>query len=88
MHVLGDDYAEVRDPDRQILGQAILPHQVILEERIGEGQFGDVHKGILYPGVSGCGFCCEWVWLKNVTIFLLFENDCLYITIRSIIILL
>ena len=61
IYVLGDDYAEVRDPDRQILGQAILPHQVILEERIGEGQFGDVHKGILYPGVSGCGFCCEWV---------------------------
>ena len=55
---LGDDYAEVREPDRQVLGRPILPREVALEERIGEGQFGDVHKGILYPGVSGRG-----VWL-------------------------
>ncbi|CAI8043412.1 Focal adhesion kinase 1 [Geodia barretti] len=48
----GDDYAEVREPDRQVLGRAISPREVMLEERIGEGQFGDVHKGTLYPGVG------------------------------------
>ena len=49
----GDDYAEVRDHSRQLLGRSIHPGEVSLEERIGEGQFGDVHKGTLYPGVSG-----------------------------------
>ena len=53
---VGDDYAEVREPERQLLGRPILPREVILEERIGEGQFGDVHKGILYPGVSYVGW--------------------------------
>lgn len=38
-----------------MLGRSILPHEVALEERIGEGQFGDVLKGILYPGVSEIG---------------------------------
>ena len=57
----GDDYAEVREPDRQVLGRAISPREVMLEERIGEGQFGDVHKGTLYPGVSGgCGLMFPW----------------------------
>ena len=57
----GDDYAEVREPDRQVLGQAISPREVLLEERIGEGQFGDVHKGTLYPAVSGGrGFTFPW----------------------------
>lgn len=51
----GDDYAEVRDSDRQMLGRSLSPREVALEERIGEGQFGDVHKGLLYPGVSGAG---------------------------------
>jgi focal adhesion kinase 1 len=46
----GDDYAEVREPERQVLGRSILPHEVALEERIGEGQFGDVLRGILHPG--------------------------------------
>ena len=63
----GDDYAEVREPDRQVLGPPILPREVLLEERIGEGQFGDVHKGVLYPGVSGCGFWFLW----SVFVFLL-----------------
>ena len=36
-----------------MLGRSILPHEVALEERIGEGQFGDVLRGILHPGVSG-----------------------------------
>ena len=45
----------MREPDRQMLGRPIQPREVVLEERIGEGQFGDVHKGILYPDVSGCG---------------------------------
>jgi focal adhesion kinase 1 len=48
--VRGDDYAEVREPERQVLGRSILPHEVALEERIGEGQFGDVLRGILHPG--------------------------------------
>lgn len=53
------DYAEVRDPDKlmRTLGRPLSPQDIRLTERIGEGQFGDVHKGVLYPDVSnfiGC----------------------------------
>ena len=51
----GDDYDEVWDSDRQRLGRSLSPREVALEEEIGEGQFGAVHKGLLYPGVSGLG---------------------------------
>ena len=51
----GDDYDEVWDSDRQRLGHSLSPREVALEEEIGEGQFGAVHKGFLYPGVSGLG---------------------------------
>ena len=33
-------------------GTTILPNDVIVGERIGEGQFGDVHKGLLFPQTS------------------------------------
>lgn len=48
-----DDYAQVKDPDKllKVLGRPLSPHDIVLTERIGEGQFGDVHKGILYPNV-------------------------------------
>lgn len=35
----------------KVLGRPLSPHDIILTERLGEGQFGDVHKGILYPDV-------------------------------------
>ena len=49
-----DDYAEIRDPDKLMrsLGRPLSPGDIVLQDRIGEGQFGDVHKGILYPDVS------------------------------------
>ena len=35
--------------------RTIAPQDLSLREKIGEGQFGDVHNGFLYPGVSdGC----------------------------------
>ena len=34
------------------LGRPLSPKDIILGDRIGEGQFGDVHTGILYPDVS------------------------------------
>lgn len=34
------------------LGQPISPQDIILVERIGEGEFGDIYKGRLYPNVS------------------------------------
>ena len=34
------------------LGRPLSPTDIMLTERLGEGQFGDVHKGILYPDVS------------------------------------
>lgn len=38
------------------LGRPLSPQDIRLTERIGEGQFGDVHKGVLYPDVSAfCG---------------------------------
>ena len=43
-----------------MLGHSLSPRDVTLEERIGEGQFGDVHKGLLYPGVSGVGRGLRW----------------------------
>lgn len=43
----------MKDPDKllKVLGRPLSPHDIILTERIGEGQFGDVHKGILYQDV-------------------------------------
>ena len=34
-----------------VLGRPLNPKDIIPIERIGEGQFGDVHKGTLYPDV-------------------------------------
>ena len=55
MNVESDDYAEIRDPDKLMrsLGRPLSPGDIMLQDRIGEGQFGDVHKGILYPDVRG-----------------------------------
>ena len=49
-----DDYAEVREHRSSLsqFGTTVQPKDVIVGERIGEGQFGDVHKGILFPQVS------------------------------------
>jgi focal adhesion kinase 1 len=49
-----DDYAQVRDPDKlmKVLGRPLNPKDILLIERIGEGQFGDVHKGTLYPDTT------------------------------------
>ena len=51
----------MRDPEGPLLGKAIGPREVLLGDKIGEGQFGDVHKGILYPDVSmgGVRVCGE-----------------------------
>ena len=48
------DYATVGNPDKflKALGRPLSPRDVMLGERIGEGQFGDVHTGVLYPDVS------------------------------------
>lgn len=49
------DYATVSgDSDKfmKALGRPLSPRDVLLGERIGEGQFGDVHTGVLYPDVS------------------------------------
>lgn len=32
--------------------RTIPPQDLMLGERIGEGQFGDVHSGLLYPKVG------------------------------------
>ena len=42
------------------LGRPLSPTDIMLTERLGEGQFGDVHKGLLYPDVS---ICCALVSL-------------------------
>ena len=34
------------------LGRPLSPKDIILGDRIGEGQFGDVHTGILYPDMT------------------------------------
>ncbi|XP_019852141.1 PREDICTED: focal adhesion kinase 1-like isoform X3 [Amphimedon queenslandica] len=49
-----DDYAHVKDPDRLMksLGRPLSPTDIMLADRLGEGQFGDVHKGILYPDTT------------------------------------
>ena len=33
--------------------RTIPPQDLLLGEKIGEGQFGDVHNGYLYPKVCG-----------------------------------
>lgn len=52
-HSLTDsgEYSTVGEAN-SLLGKPIHPKEVILEDKIGEGQFGDVHKGVLYPNVS------------------------------------
>lgn len=50
----GQDYAEVHDPGSPILGRSFSEDDVELLDKIGEGQFGDVHKGVLYPDVRLC----------------------------------
>lgn len=34
--------------------RTIPPQDLVLGEKIGEGQFGDVHNGYLYPKVCMC----------------------------------
>ena len=46
------EYATVHEPESPLFGAHISPLDIDLKEKIGEGQFGDVHKGILYPDVS------------------------------------
>nr|QAU32675.1 focal adhesion kinase isoform 2 [Ephydatia muelleri] len=50
-----DDYAEVKEHRSSLsqFGATILPKDVQVGERIGEGQFGDVHKGVLFPQTTG-----------------------------------
>lgn len=36
--------------------RSIPPHDLLLGEKIGEGQFGDVHSGFLYPKVCWGGW--------------------------------
>ena len=46
------DYAEVRESDASpVLGKAFSEHDVQLLDKIGEGQFGDVRKGLISPDV-------------------------------------
>lgn len=46
------DYAEVRESGTSpVLGKAFSQHDVQLLDKIGEGQFGDVRKGLIYPDV-------------------------------------
>ena len=35
-----------------VLGKLLSSRDIVLLDKIGEGQFGDVHKGILFPDVS------------------------------------
>lgn len=58
----GQDYAEVHDPGSPILGRSFSEDDVELLDKIGEGQFGDVHKGVLYPDVR-CVSVCMFVHL-------------------------
>ena len=44
-------YATVQE-ESSLLGRPIDFSEVELGEKIGEGQFGDVHRGVLYPAVS------------------------------------
>ena len=60
-----DDYAEVRDPDKLMrsLGRPLSPRDIVLSEKIGEGQFGDVHKGV-HPDVSFVVKPSKFLWIK------------------------
>ena len=49
-----------RDGSSPVLGRYLSSKDVTLLDKIGEGQFGDVHKGILYPDVSNL-FVCPFV---------------------------
>ena len=54
------DYAEVRESNTSpVLGMAFSKQDVHLMDKIGEGQFGDVRKGVIYPDV------CLFVRLPN-----------------------
>ncbi len=48
-----EDYSEIHEPGNSPLGATISSRDMLLGDKIGEGQFGDVHKGVLYPNVSG-----------------------------------
>ena len=54
--VISDDYAEIVDDDDYALPATkdyeIQRESVVLIETIGEGQFGDVHKGVWKDTVS------------------------------------
>ena len=52
-HTDSGEYSTVEEANA-LLGKSIQVKEVILEDKIGEGQFGDVHKGVLYPDVSVC----------------------------------
>lgn len=63
------------------LGRPLSPQDIRLTERIGEGQFGDVHKGVLYPDVSdyiGCYIMCGWVHLYLIFTLTNSSNVTLY----------
>ena len=51
IHTDSGEYSTVEEANA-LLGKSIHSKEVILEDKIGEGQFGDVHKGVLYPDVS------------------------------------
>lgn len=46
-----DDYSEIHEPGTPLCAP-ISPRDIVLGDKIGEGQFGDVHKGVLHPNVS------------------------------------
>ena len=52
------------------LGRPLSPQDIALTERIGEGQFGDVHKGVLYQDVSIYYIYCITIltYLLNIII--------------------
>ena len=60
IHTDTEEYATVqhgRDGGSPVLGRYLSSKDVRLLDKIGEGQFGDVHKGILYPDVSNLFVC-------------------------------
>ncbi len=60
LHTDSGEYSTVAEANASLLGKPIHPKEVHLENKIGEGQFGDVHKGVLYPNV------CEMATIGNI----------------------
>ncbi len=69
-----------------MLGAPLSPRDIVLGDKIGEGQFGDVHKGVLHPNVGAVHVCsihacslsrllvhCDHVhWLDSWCIMIMF----------------